>query len=123
MSFLLDFLWADLVIALVLNALLWLWVWLVPVKVIRVSRLWKSGALGMALPGVIFLTPGGDSPRVIAHEMVHQKQFRRYSPLGTSLLLAFYYGLNLIRLRRTLGRWPSFWELWAVNPLEIEAGI
>ena len=77
----------------------------------------------MALPGSIFLTPAGDSPHVLAHEMVHQKQFRRYSPLGASFLLAFYYVVNAIRLRRSLGRWPTFWELWAANPLEIEAGI
>ncbi len=115
--------WGHLVLTLGVNAFLWLWIWLVPVKVIRVRRLWKSGALGMALPGVILLTPAGDLPRVLAHEMVHQRQFRRYSPLGTALLLGYYYGLNLIRLRRSLGRWPRFWELWAANPLEIEAGI
>lgn len=123
MSSILDFLLVDLLGALVVNVILWFWVWFVSVKVIRVQKLWKSGALGMALPGFIFLTPAGDSPHVIAHEMVHQKQFRRYSPLGTALLLGFYYGKNLVVLRRSLGRWPTFWELWAANPLEIEAGI
>lgn len=123
MSWLLFTFWGELTLILGVNAALWLWVWLMPVKVIRVSRIWKTGAHGLALPGLIFLTPAGDNPCTLAHEMVHQKQFLRYSPLGVSLLLAYYYAINLIRLRRALGRWPTFWELWRANPLEIEAGI
>jgi len=103
------------------NAVLWLWVWLVPVRVVRVRRLWKSGALGMALPGVIFVTPAGDHPGVLAHEMVHQKQFRRYSPFGASILLGWFYLSGAMRYRWQRGRWPQFWELWSSNPLEQEA--
>lgn len=121
-SFLFSF-GGSLLVTLGINAILWLWLWLVPVKVVRVRRIGWTRALGLALPGLILLTPGGDTPYVLRHEMVHQKQFRRYSPLGTSCVMAFYYGLNFFRLRRSLGRWPSFWELWAANPLEIEAGI
>jgi hypothetical protein len=99
----------------------WLWVALVPTVVVRVRRLPVRGALAVALPGLIAVTPGAEHESVIRHELQHQKQMRRYSPLGASLLLAHHYLLSALRCRLRSGAWPTFWELWSSNPLEREA--
>jgi hypothetical protein len=99
----------------------WIWVGLVPTVVIRVRRLPVQGALAVALPGLIALTPGAEHESIIRHELQHQKQMRRYSPLGASLLLAKHYLLSALVQRLRSGTWPSFWALWSSNPLEREA--
>lgn len=101
------------------NLVLWAWVWLVPTLVVRVKRI-HAGALGLALPGVVLLR-SGVGEEVLRHEMQHIRQFRRYSPCGASVLLAWYYAVPALRVRRRTGCWPSFWSLWRSNPLEIEA--
>lgn len=104
-----------------MNGLLWAWVWLVPVRVVRVRRLWKRGALGMALPGLILLTPAADTEWIRAHEEAHQAQMRAWSPLGVSLALCWFYLYHSLRIRWQEKRWAGFWELWQINPIERDA--
>ena len=90
---------------------------MVPALVVRVRRV-PFGALGMALPGLILLRRDqGDS--VIRHELVHQDQMRRWSPLGAALLLGLFYGRGFLR-HRLLDR-STFMQLYAQNPMELEA--
>ena len=110
--------WASVLILLATNLALWLWVWRVPPIVLTVRRL-PLGGLGLALPGLVLLLDDHATEPVLRHELVHQQQMRRYSPLGTSLLLGWHYGVGFLRLRR-MGR-RAFWSLWATNPLEQEA--
>jgi len=110
--------WAGLLLLLATNLTLWLWVWRVPPIVLTVRSL-PLGGLGLALPGLILLQDVYATEPVLRHELVHQQQMRRYSPLGTSLLLGWHYGVGFLRLRR-MGR-VAFWSLWATNPLEHEA--
>jgi hypothetical protein len=100
--------------------LLWIWVLLVPFTVVvHIPRLYMR-ARGLALPGIIIITPGmGEC--ILRHELKHQQQFRRYSPLGATLLLGYHYSRDFLLGRWRNGRWPSFLELWARNPLEMEA--
>jgi len=107
----------DGVVALGVNLFLWAWIAVVPALVVRVRRV-PFGALGMALPGLILLRRDqGDS--VIRHELVHQDQMRRWSPLGAALLLGLFYGRGFLRHRR-LDR-STFMQLYAQNPMELEA--
>ncbi len=107
----------DGVVALGVNLFLWAWIALLPVMVVRVRRV-PFGALGMALPGLVLLRRDqGDS--VIRHELVHQGQMRRWSPLGAAVLLGLFYGRGFLRHRR-LDR-ATFMRLYAQNPLELEA--
>jgi len=99
----------------------WIWVGFVPTVVVRVRRLPVQGALAVALPGLIAVTPGAAHESVIRHELEHQKQMRRYSPLGAALLLAHHYLFSAVRGRLRSGSWPTFWSLWSINPLEREA--
>lgn len=100
-----------------INLVLWAWVWLVPPMVVRTRRL-LAGAKGMALPGLILLRPG-EGESTLRHELVHLRQMRRYSPLGTALLLGWHYGNGFARHRRVDA--PTLWRLWSQNPLEHEA--
>lgn len=111
----------EISITLLIGLTLWAWVLLVPPVVIKVRRLHVRGALGLALPGLIFLTPQAWNEQVLRHELAHQQQMRRYSPLGASLLLGWHYGIGLIRWRMRTGTWPSIWNLWHDIPLEREA--
>ena len=106
-------------LALMLNLALWIWVWLFPILVKPVGRL-PYGAPGLALPGIILLTHP-DNAFVLRHELAHIAQFRRYSPLGAHLLIAWHYGRHALSTRRRTGHWPSKLELWSANPLEIAA--
>ena len=81
----------DLFATLLLNLLLWAWVWLIPTRVILVSRLWIKGAQAMAFPGFILICQNAFNERVLRHEFAHIEQMRRYSPAGVALLLAFGY--------------------------------
>lgn len=99
------------------NAFLWLWIWVFPTIVVRVDRV-PFGALGMALPGVILLRRD-TGERVLRHELGHQDQLRRWSPLGAALMLGWHYGLGFLRQRR-LDR-STFMRLYWDNPLEREA--
>jgi len=98
----------------------WLWVLIMPTQVIKVRRL-PFGGLGLAFPGFIFLTDAVWNERVLRHELAHQRQFRKYSPLGATLLLCYYYTKEFLRYRRRNGNSPTPWILWNQNPLEIEA--
>jgi hypothetical protein len=100
-----------------INLVLWAWVWLVPPVVVRTRRI-LFGARGMALPGLILLR-FGEGESTLRHEMVHLRQMRRYSPLGTALLLGWHYGRGFVRYRRV--DVPTLWRLWSQNPLELEA--
>lgn len=108
----------DLALLAAADLALWLWVCLVPTAVIRVRRL-HLGALGLALPGLVMLDRGCASERILRHELAHQRQMRRYTPLGVALALGWHYGWGFIR-RRRLNR-EVFWDLWRTNPLELEA--
>lgn len=103
--------------ALGVNLVLWAWIALVPIMVLRVRRV-PFGALGMALPGLI-LVRGDMGDSVIRHELVHQDQMRRWSPLGAAVLLGLYYGRGFLR-HRLLDQ-STFMQLYAQNPLELEA--
>lgn len=114
-------LYIQLLATLALSAVLWL-ICLRPPTVYETPLL-PPGAKGLALPGLIFLTPGLREPertRVLRHEHEHQRQMRRYSPLGVALFLGWHYlgGALWARLR---GRRVSFMELYNANPLERQA--
>ncbi len=107
----------DVVGALGANLFLWAWIAVVPALVVRVRRV-PFGAMGMALPGLILLHRDmGES--VIRHELVHQDQMRRWSPLGAAVLLGLFYGRGFLQHRR-LDR-STFMRLYAQNPMELEA--
>lgn len=114
------YLLTELAVLLIVNISLWLWVWCIPTRVFQVPRLYV-GAHGLALPGVILLTRQAYLEKVLRHELAHQKQMRRYSPLGASFLLGYYYSQAFLRARLKTGAWPTFLSLWHTNPLEIEA--
>lgn len=124
----------DLAAACGINLVLWAWVWAVPPRLVWVRHLF-GGAQGLALPGLILIperfrtdeTDGtGESQRtdcpdraevILRHELVHRDQMRRYSPLGTAILLGWHYAAGFLRHR---GR-VSFLSLYLANPLELEA--
>lgn len=89
--------------------------------VVYTQRLHIQGAKALALPGVIILVDhGSHNIPIIRHEMVHQEQYKRYTPFGVSVLLGWHYGMGFWKQWRS--KQPlSFWLLWSSNPLEIEA--
>lgn len=111
----------ELVTLVGVNLVLWIWILVVPPRCVRVRRLWPRGAMGLALPGVILLTRRGWCRAVLRHELEHQAQMRRWSPLGAALALGWHYLLRpLWRLVRH-GHVPSFGDLYRTCPLEIQA--
>jgi hypothetical protein len=96
-----------------------LWVLVVPTVVVPVRRL-HLGAAGLALPGLVFLVNPGDG-FALRHELAHQDQMRRFSPLGVALFLGVYYGIGALRALLIDRRRPRLYALWARNPLEREA--
>ena len=88
---------------------------------IRIRTLFLRRAQGLALPGLILLTAAGWSERVLRHELEHQRQMRRYSPLGAALLLGWHYGRGIVQALVQHGRLPSFSSLWHSCPLELAA--
>jgi len=108
----------DLSLAMLVNLGLWGWLWAVPTFVVTVPWL-PLGGLGMALPGVVLLHRRAALDLVLRHELVHQQQLRRFTPLGAALLLGWHYGKGF--LRQLLRGRLSFLELWRSNPLEQEA--
>jgi len=112
----------DLMVLLAVNVVLWAWVVLVPPVVLRVRRL-HFGASGLALPGVIVIAEenahGFPPEVVIRHEIVHQAQFRRYTPVGAAVLLGWHYGLGVLRAR--CPEEATLRHLWQNHPLENEA--
>lgn len=118
-SFLVAELAADALVVIGVNAVLWTWVLFMPTRVVRVDSLYL-GARGLALPGVVLLTKDAGED-VLRHELVHQQQYRRYSPLGVALFLGVWYGIGfMVGWRRGNGR-ALFQRLWAANPLERQA--
>lgn len=103
------------------NMALWAWVWFVPVRLVQVKWLEKLGARGMALPGLIVVTPGGCNQWTLAHEEAHQEQMRHWSPLAVPLLLGWFNLLHWLKICCREKRSSSFWELWALNPVERDA--
>jgi len=112
---------AELSVILAVNLVLWLWVLLMPTRVVLVPRLHVSRAKGLALPGVIFLTASSFNEEALRHEYTHIRQMKRYSPFGVALLLGFgYLRLASIHLVKHRSR-PTFWQLYKQHPLEREA--
>ena len=112
---------AEISVIVAVNLVLWLWVLLMPTRVVLVQRLHVSGAGGLALPGVIFLTASSFNERILRHEYTHIRQMKRYSPFGVAILLGFgYLRLVAIHVVRHRSR-PSFWQLYKQHPLEREA--
>jgi hypothetical protein len=112
---------AEISVIVAVNLVLWLWVLLMPTRVVLVQRLHVSGAGGLALPGVIFLTASSFNERILRHEYTHIRQMKRYSPFGVAILLGFgYLRLAAIHIVRHRSR-PSFWQLYKQHPLEREA--
>jgi len=101
------------------NIVLWAWIWLVPIFVVSVPRIYAN-AQGLALPGIVFVIKGADQA-VLRHELHHIRQMQCLSPLGVSILLAWYYGIGYLRHRIKYGNWPTLLSLWHENPIEIEA--
>ena len=98
--------------------LLWLWILVFPPILIKVKRL-HFGAKGLSLPGFIFLHTDYFHESVLRHELAHQAQMRRYSPIGVALILGYYY--LPVLLRSGLRPNAAFWAAWSKNPLEVEA--
>lgn len=113
-------LWTEVKLLLGVNAALWLWVLLVPPRIVRVRWL-PSGALGLALPGLVLLTTVGDCRAVLRHELTHHLQMRRWSPLGVALQLGWHYLLRPLLQWVRGGDLPSFHDLYRTCPLEQEA--
>lgn len=112
----------ELIVLAVVTFILWAWVWIVPVRVIKVKRLYVEEAKGLALPGFIFLTEDAwDDERVLRHELVHQQQMKKHTPLGVALMLGWHYGVGFVIGLIKSGRRPKFEDLYYTNPLEIEA--
>jgi len=109
----------ELLIASVVALALHLWVLVVPTLVVRVRRL-HLGAAGLALPGVVFLVDPSDG-FALRHELAHQAQMRRFSPLGVALFLGVHYGGGALIVLLVRRRRPRLHALWARNPLEREA--
>ena len=109
----------ELLIVAVVPLALHLWVLVVPTCVVRVRRL-HLGAAGLALPGVVFLVNPSDG-FALRHELAHQAQMRRFSPLGVALFLGVHYGVGALLELLIHRRRPRFYALWARNPLEREA--
>ena len=110
----------DLTLLILVNVILWLWVCFATVRVKQCNQL-PMGGLALALPGYIFITPHHWKESVLRHELEHQRQMRKYSPLGVALFMGWYYGKSFLLKRIKTGSWPSFWSLWKANPLEIQA--
>jgi hypothetical protein len=113
--------WILLVEALAIWLITWIWVWIAPTGVLSVPTLSRRGGLAASLPGLILIRPEGFTESVLRHELEHQKQMKLYSPVGVAMFLLWYYFSGALRGRLRSGRWPDFWELWSMNPLEIEA--
>lgn len=110
---------SELVIAVAVNLALWAWVACVPTIVVPVRRL-HLGARGLALPGLVLVTDRHDTT-ALQHELVHQQQMRRWSPLVVAAMLGVWYAGAGLTTWVATGRRPSFLSLWEKNPLEREA--
>lgn len=103
---------------LAVNLALWGWMAWGPVVVQKVRWL-PLGGLGLALPGLILLRPEAWREEILRHELAHQAQMRRWSPLGAALILGWHYGRGFVTAR-TIDR-ATFMDLYQSNPLEREA--
>lgn len=110
----------ELLPLLELNALLWLWVWVVPTLVLRFPLL-PPRIQGVALPGLILVRAETFTWRILRHELHHVRQMRRWSPLGICLGQLFRYVLRPVAILAGQRRWPSLGELYRSNPLEVHA--
>ena len=109
----------ELLIVACVPLALHLWVLVMPTVVVPVRRI-HLGAAGLALPGVVFLTNPRDG-FALRHELAHQDQMRRFSPLGVALFLGVHYGGGALIELLIHRRRPRLYALWARNPLEREA--
>jgi hypothetical protein len=115
-----SFLQSDLGFLLVLDLVLWAWVWAVPTVVLRFRHL-PEGILGLALPGLVLVRPETYTWGILRHELTHVRQMRRWSPLGTWLAQVFNYGVRPCWILLGQRRVPGLRELYRTNPLEREA--
>ena len=111
---------SELLPLLAVNTVLWLWIWLAPPLVLRFRYL-PENILGLALPGLILVRPETYTLRILRHELIHQRQMRRWSPMGTYLVQAWNYFLRPMGILLAHRRWPGLRELYQANPLEREA--
>ena len=105
----------QILILLAINAVLWILVALVPTFAFS-PKWFPSAARGMApFPGIVIVGINwrGDES-VLAHELHHQVQMKRYSPLGVAILLAWQYIAGIIKGKRRMALYRSI-------PLEAEA--
>ena len=80
-----------------------------------VSRLVAPGAAATTLGHVVFVRPDAvDRPRLIAHELVHVRQWRQLGVVG---FLVRYFGAYLRWRARLYPHWAAYRRI----PLEIAA--
>jgi hypothetical protein len=111
---------SELLPLLELNALLWLWVWVMPTLVLRFPFL-PARIQGVALPGLILVRSETFTWRILRHELHHVRQMRRWSPMGICLGQLFRYVVRPAAILVGQRRWPGLGELYRSNPLEIQA--
>lgn len=88
-------------------------VYIFPPIVIRVKKL-PMRARGLCALSFIFLKHN-ESESTLRHELQHWYQQRKYTPIGVSIFLGYYYFKSIIIQRK------SFWNAWRNNPLEKKA--
>ncbi|MEI7904986.1 MAG: hypothetical protein WCI43_06195 [Candidatus Firestonebacteria bacterium] len=105
----------SLIIFAAVNIILWIWVAVVPTFAFS-PKWFPESARGMApFPGIVLVGLNWRKDEsVLAHELHHQVQMKRYSPLGVAILLGWQYIVGIIRGKR--GR-----ALYRSIPLEAEA--
>lgn len=109
--------WANVWLSVIVNVVLWGFSFFPP-KILVIDKI-HMGARGLALPGLILIRRG-EPDSTLRHEMVHIRQYRRYTPFGVSCVLAWHYGFGFLR-QKMRGEKLCFWSLWRINPLEKEA--
>lgn len=87
----------------ILNFILWLYIAVCPVIVIRVEmiRLFRLHPLGLTFLNIVFIAETWNEDFVLRHELAHVRQQRLYSPLGMALLIFFHYLYLLLKHRET----------------------
>ena len=96
------------------------------VKIIKVNTLPAKGAAAMSLPGYVLMKEYvWNDEDVLAHELMHIEQMKRYTIAGVCVLMGLHYGVGMVQEFLTnpkgFSMRESFWTLWHTNPLEREA--
>jgi len=97
------------------NVFFWLWVWVVPTFAFA-SKWFSKTAQGIApFPGIVVISSNYlYDKKTLAHELHHQVQMKRFSPVVFAVLYAFQCIAKYIEGKRG-------WELYHSLPLEIDA--